>query len=64
MALRVRRIPEAAVVREEEVRRGPGPWLRLPEPVSTGQAEPVVADRRFLSEKARILRLSESLRAV
>ncbi|HKK07471.1 MAG TPA: DUF1802 family protein [Gemmatimonadota bacterium] len=64
LALRVRRIPEAAVVVEEEARAGPGPWIRLPEPVSTGEAEPVVADRRFLAEKARILRLSESLRAV
>ncbi|HKK08740.1 MAG TPA: DUF1802 family protein [Gemmatimonadota bacterium] len=64
LALRVHGLPGATLVDRDAARPGPGPWIRLPEPVPTGDAEPVVADERFLSEKGRILRLAGSLKAV
>jgi len=64
LVLRVWRRPEAALVARDEARPGAGPWVRLPDPVPTEEAEAVVADERFLSEKARILRRAGSVRAV
>ena len=61
LVLRVRRRPEAALVARDEARAGAGPWIRLPDPVPTEEAEAVVADERFLSEKARILRQAGSV---
>lgn len=41
-----------------------GRWLELPEPVPRGESEPVLADGRFLSEKARLLQRTGTMRAV
>lgn len=44
--------------------RPPGPWLHLPAPVPEEGLEPVIPDRRFLREKARLLGTSGAVRAV
>lgn len=41
-----------------------GRWLTLPEPVAPGESEPVLPDGRFLSEKARLLQRTGTMRAV
>lgn len=58
--------PTEAAVRPEESadRPGRGRWLTLPETVPPGEMEPVLPDGRFLSEKARLLQRTGTLRAV
>lgn len=39
-------------------------WVRLPEPVSTAEMDPVVDDERFVTLKARLLQRTGAIRAV
>lgn len=39
-------------------------WVKLPEPVPTAEMDPVVADERFVTLKARLLQRTGAIRAV
>jgi hypothetical protein len=56
--------PEAARPKDDAAPPIRGRWLGLPEPVPPGESEPVLPDGRFLSEKARLLQRTGTMRAV
>lgn len=66
LVLRVHERPEPEVLDAAEITGSPtgGPWLRLPEPLSTRGLEPVMSEDRFVAEKARLLQRTGAIRAV
>lgn len=64
LVLRIRKREEAAVLSADRIRCGPTDWSTLPEAVPLGRLAPVLDDRTFLSEKARLLQRTGSMRAV
>lgn len=64
LLLRVYERRDTAVLREHPDYRRASPWVTLQAPVSTGQLKPVISDRVFLKEKARLLQLAGSIEAM
>lgn len=65
LVLRVYERHEAAMVPAREMPRSEdGRWISLPEPLPLGEMEPVLPDDRFVSEKARLLQRTGTMRAV
>ena len=65
LVLRVHERREAVMLPAEEMPRSDqGRWVSLPEPVPLGQVEPVLPGDRFVSEKARLLQRTGTMRAV
>lgn len=70
MVLRIYRRPEAVVLEESAAARKGEGWIPLPDEPELragpedGELEPVLSDERFLTRKAELLQLSDSVRAV
>lgn len=65
LVLRVYERREAVMVPDgESARSEDGRWVRLPEPLPIGRMAPVLPDGRFVSEKAKLLQRTGTMRAV